>query len=278
MERGNDAAPRTLDALAGRAGNVVAVTPGAGDFAPGRVRYSFLVLTKDGQPVERPRATVWISRGREQAPFQRTTARLEPIGLPGTKRGPFDLHALYVTRLDVPDAGTYWLLARPNGARIAALGNLVVKKATDSPAIGAQAPRSWTPTLASTGGRVKPLTTAPKPDRELYRTSVAAALRAHVPFVVAFATPAFCASRTCGPVVDVVSHVRRSFAARRVRFIHVEVYAHNDPSRGYNRWMKQWHLMSEPWVFLVGADGRIKEKFEGSVSVDELRTAVQRRL
>ncbi len=91
--------------------------------------------------------------------------------------------------------------------------------------------------------------------------------------MLAFATPKFCTSRTCGPVVDVVSHVRKQFA--NVRFIHVEVFAGNDPARGYNRWMKEWALQSEPWVFVVGRDGRIKAKFEGSVSVRELRAAVQ---
>ena len=268
----------TLGALARQASSVVAVTPGTGDFAPGRLRYTFLVIAKDGRPILRPRAAVWLSRSREQRPFEKTTARLEPIGLPSTPRAPFDVGSLYVAHLDVPGPGTYWLLARPSGARIAALGNVVVKARTDSPAIGAAAPRSETPTLATTRGRLAPLTTAPKPDRGLYRVSVVGALRAHLPFVVVFATPAFCASRTCGPVVDVVSHVRRSLARSHIRFIHVEVYDHNDPSRGYNRWMRQWNLQTEPWVFLVGADGRIKEKFEGSVSVRELRSAVQRRL
>ena len=39
--------------------------------------------------------------------------------------------------------------------------------------------------------------------------------------------------------------------------------------------MRQWNLQSEPWSFLVGRDGRIKAKFEGSVSVRELRAAVE---
>ena len=57
---------------------------------------------------------------------------------------------------------------------------------------------------------------------------------------------------------------------------HVEVYDRNVPSRGYNRWMKQWNLASEPWTFVVGADGRVKAKFMGSVSAPELEAAVRR--
>ena len=60
--------------------------------------------------------------------------------------------------------------------------------------------------------------------------------------------------------------------------MHVEVYRHNDPQQGYNRWMRQWGLLSEPWVFLVGADGRVKAKFEGSVSAAELAAAVRSKL
>ena len=69
--------------------------------------------------------------------------------------------------------------------------------------------------------------------------------------------------------------MRKQVAGSGVRFIHVEVFQGNDPAKGYNRWMRQWKLQSEPWSFLVGRDGRIKAKFEGPVSVRELRAAVQ---
>ena len=116
------------------------------------------------------------------------------------------------------------------------------------------------------------------PDRALLRYSVAGSLAAHVPFVVTFATPRWCQSRLCGPVVDVVDYVRRHSGATPVRFIHVEVYKDNNPGLGFNRWFKEWHLPTEPWTFLVGRDGRIKARFEGSVSVAELAAAVRRSL
>ena len=64
--------------------------------------------------------------------------------------------------------------------------------------------------MASTGNRLAMLSTASHPDPRLYRLSVAEALARHLPFVVAFATPRFCTSRTCGPVVDVVDAVART--------------------------------------------------------------------
>ena len=107
---------------------------------------------------------------------------------------------------------------------------------------------------------------------------IADSLAAKTPFVVTFATPAYCQTRTCGPVVDIVSEVRRRYESGGIRFIHVEIYEDNDPAKGTNRWVNEWKLPSEPWTFLVGADGRIKERFEGTFSVRELDEAVQQHL
>jgi hypothetical protein len=142
--------------------------------------------------------------------------------------------------------------------------------------MGERAPASRTPTLASEHGRVARLTTRVPPDRALLRYSVADSLAAHAPFVVTFATPRWCQSRLCAPVVDVVDYIRRRFADTPIRFIHVEVYKGNNPRNGWNRWMREWHLPTEPWTFLVGGDGRVKAKFEGAVSARELESAVKR--
>ena len=69
--------------------------------------------------------------------------------------------------------------------------------------------------------------------------------------------------------------MRRRFEGDGVRFIHVEVYTDNDPQKGVNRWMKEWKLPSEPWVFVVDGEGVIRSRFEGSASVDELADAVR---
>jgi len=267
-------APRgSLAALTSRS-PTVALTPGDADFAPGPIRYSFLVIAKNGRPIDRPTARVYLAYGLNAKPFEHATAKREPIGIPGVSKPPFGVHALYVVHLRVPRAGRYWIAALPAQAKITGLANIDVRTKTFSPAIGAMAPRSKTPTLASTHGKLSGLTTAQHQSRALYRTSVAQALAAHEPFVLVFATPKFCESRTCGPVVDVVSLVQQQLGRTAVRFIHVEVYKDNDPAKGYNRWMKEWTLQSEPWIFLVGRDGRLKAKFEGSVSAAELQRAI----
>jgi hypothetical protein len=269
----------TLEALWRQPGEDVGLINGTADFAPGEIRLSFLVVDGAGRAIARPHARVWVAGGLRARPFEETQAALEDIGVPGSSSpAAGDVTKLYVARFRLDRPGTYWVLAEPVGGRpIQALGNVVVRARSKSPAVGAPAPRSNTPTLRSEPDLSK-LTTSDPPDTELLRYSVAESLDAGVPFVVAFATPQFCSSRTCGPVVDVVDRVRRELTGTPARFIHVEVYRDNDPAKGVNRWMREWGLPSEPWVFVVGRDGRIKAKFEGSVSLRELRSAVRRNL
>lgn len=270
--------PGSLDALWKASGESVAVIPGDSDFAPGKLRVSFLVADSQGRVIAPPRARLWVARAREDKPFQVTIARLEPVGVPGLSAGA-DVKALYVAELHIPGPGTYYMLARPIGPkRIGGLRELLVKTKSASPAVGSRAYPSRTPTLASTHGNLAALTTRTPPDRALLRYSIASSLAAHVPFVVTFATPRYCSSRTCGPVVDVVDHVRRSFSRSKIRFIHVEIYKGNNPHNGENRWVREWSLPTEPWTFLVGGDGLIKAKFEGSLSIRELATSVKRLL
>jgi hypothetical protein len=266
----------TLESLWRAPGEDVAIVPGAADFGPGKVRLPFLVVDNQGRVITSPTARVWLARGLKQPPFVETTAVSEKIGVEGTDSG--EVEAVFVTELDLERPGKYWLLAEPVGApkKIQAVGNVVVKAKPAAPAVGDDAPASKTPTLDNS--TLEQLTTSKVPDPELYRSSVADALAAKAPFVVAFATPAYCQSRTCGPVVDVVSAVRRKHAASGIRFIHVEIYEDNDPAKGENQWVKEWNLPSEPWIFLVGPDGKVRERLEGTASVRELDTAVREHL
>ena len=97
----------------------MAITPGDADFAPGPIRFSFLVIARDGRVVLRPTASVWLSRGLKQRPFQHAAARLERIGVPGVSSLPDGVPSIYVVYLHVPAPGTYWLLAKPHGAPFA---------------------------------------------------------------------------------------------------------------------------------------------------------------
>ncbi len=199
--------------------------------------------------------------------------------MPGTGDEPGDITRLYVAHLRAPRPGTYRVTVEaPGKTTLRGTLAITVRAHPVAPAVGSKAIASQTPTIASAHGNLAKLTTRTPPDTKLLDYSVAGSLAAHKRFVLVFATPKFCQSRTCGPVVDVVDAVRKQFPGSGIRFIHVEVYKDNNPGLGYNKWVKQWHLPSEPWIFLVGADGRLKARFEGSVSVRELAASVKRHL
>jgi hypothetical protein len=266
---------QTLEELWRAPGEDVGVVAGTASHEPGRVRVSFLVVDGEGRVSLLPTARVWVSRTLEEEPFLETSAQLERIGVPGGAEA--DATHIYVAHVPLREPGTYWLLAEPEGGgeQVQALGNIVVGEDDEEPGPGDPAPPSETPTLVSTGGDLSKLTTRTPPDEILLQHSVADSLKAKVPFVVTFSTPKYCSSRTCGPTVDVVEEVARRFEGRGVRFIHVEVYEDNDPAKGFNRWMREWGLETEPWTFVVGRDGRIVERYEGAFSVRELEDALE---
>jgi hypothetical protein len=207
-------------------------------------------------------------------PFTATWRSLE---VPGAKFDPGIPHAVWVSKIPLPAAGPYYLVAKytVDGKARSANTGLNVQPVESTPAVGAAAPKSATPTLKSSNGDLAALTTADPPDRSLLEYSVADSLAAHKAFVVTFATPKFCQSRICGPIVDIVLDVQKRMAATPMRFIHAEIYKGNDPAAGPAQWVTEWGLVSEPWVFVVDAKGTITAKFEGGVTADELEAAAQ---
>ena len=143
-------------------------------------------------------------------------------------------------------------------------------------AVGDTAPASRSKTLA--GGPIEAVTTDPDPDPRLYETTVAEAVRSGRPSVIVFATPAFCTSRTCGPVLDSAKALLDRYPD--VNWIHVEVYDNLDAPTTEalipTDPVLEWGLPSEPWVFVVDAAGIVADRFEGVVGRAELDEALAR--
>jgi hypothetical protein len=264
-------------ALSAKSGPDVAVTMGSSDFAVGDNRVVFLVVRGNGALVQAPTAA--IAYATEDGRPRTAKAVLQQLGAnehahaTDEPHDHLDVTDVYVAHVQTPEPGRYWFVADPAGEKIQAIGTLEVQEQSVSPALGAKAPPSDNPTVAS--APAKDITTAHPPDTELLRYSIADSIEAQVPFVVVFATPQFCVSRVCGPTVEVVQKVAKKFDRDGVRFIHVEIYTDNDPKKGFNRWVQEWNLPTEPWVFLVDGAGVIRGKFEGAVSVSELERAVR---
>ncbi len=249
---------------------------GTSQYAVGENRLSFLIVDANGELVDAPSAEVRVARGGFDAiPDLEATAQNLPVGAPAATKneGDFDVPFVYVAGLELDKPGTYSLLVEPKGKQIQAYGQIEVKAESDVPAVGSPAVPSDNPTVED--DFPEKITTATPPDVDLLQYSVKDSLEAGVPFVVTFATPKFCVSRVCGPVVDIVDAVRKKFESSDVRFIHVEVFQSNDPQQGYNQWMQEWNLPTEPWTFLVDGTGKIRARFEGLITAGELEQAVR---
>ena len=117
----------------------------------------------------------------------------------------------------------------------------------------------------ATGGSV--------PDPELHQSTIAASLRAHRPVVVVFSTPAFCTSSMCGPITDMVQGLAHAYADR-ADFVHIEIWKSfktHEVNDAASEWLAaHGNDLREPWVFLIGADGRITARWDNVVTREEI--------
>ena len=104
---------------------------------------------------------------------------------------------------------------------------------------------------------------APIPDPDLHRWTIADAIAQHRPIVVVFATPTYCQSRFCGPETDGVEALAKRYGDRAV-FIHIEIWRDFQKSvinKGAADWLYRNGDLVEPWLYVIGADGVIKDRW-----------------
>jgi len=150
--------------------------------------------------------------------------------------------------------------------------NVTPSNAGGPPGDGDKAISVHTQTLTDVGGDAAQLDTRRPFAKDLLETDLADVL-GKKPVVITFATPLLCASRVCGPVVDIVEQVKAT-APKDVAFIHQEIYRDNTVNKGVRSQVAAWRLASEPWTFVIDRSGRISARFEGAYSVGELQRAV----
>lgn len=182
---------------------------------------------------------------------------------------------VYSTKVDFPADGEWRIAALvKHGDETTAtlLPSAIVGAYAKVPRVGQKAPLIHTPTPADVGGDLSKITTRVPPDTQ-NRVDYADVLGVE-PIVLLFATPQFCQSRVCGPVVDVAEQLKQLYGDE-VAFIHMEIYRDNDPSKPVRPQVSAFHLPTEPWLFAIGRDGRIKNVIEGAFGVEELTRVVK---
>lgn len=174
-----------------------------------------------------------------------------------------------------------------DGDTVTATGAFTVRDAGQVPAPGEAAPRSENHLPGAAGVPVKAVDSRAEPDGSvpdpaLHARTVADAITAGRPTMVVISTPVYCESRFCGPVTDSVQALAQRYGDR-MSFVHIEVWRDFDKQR-LNKAAAEWIYRpgaedaQEPWVFVVGADGTITERFDNVASDAELAEAVERAL
>ncbi|MYA20549.1 MAG: hypothetical protein F4Z25_09920 [Chloroflexi bacterium] len=153
----------------------------------------------------------------------------------------------------------------------------IVLDRTPEPQVGDPLPESPHLTLGD-GAEISAVSSMSEPVPEMNELTVPEAVATGKPVLVAIATPAYCQSRFCGPLMDAVVVPLWEEFGGEVQFVHVEPYA-LDEVRSSGRLvpvplLEEWQLQTEPWVFIAGRGGTVTAKFEGVASLDEVRAAL----
>jgi hypothetical protein len=282
------------------------ISPAAQVFYKGPNRYPFGVFERDRSQVSDAEVALYFARVPAPKPGAKSksgnkgqVAKAEAQALDQPAIGPFPASieslatkpafrakttsqdpdaasVVYSTQIDFPSDGE-WLLAaliKEDGElKAKLLASAVVGEFTSIPRPGQRAPLIHTPTAQDVGGDLSKITTRVPPDTQ-NKVDYAEVLGKE-PILLLFATPQFCQSRVCGPVVDVAEQAKQE-DGDRAAFIHMEIYNDNDPGKGVRPQVRAFHLPSEPWLFAIDRHGIVRDAVEGAFGLKLMHEAVEK--
>jgi hypothetical protein len=283
------------------------VSPAAMAFYKGENRYPFGVFERDRTQVPDAEVALYFAKTPAPGPGAKSKsgnkgpgAKAEAQALDEPAIGPFPAaieslatqpafralttsddpdaaSVVYSTRIDFPSDGEWRIAAlikQDGEIKGTLLPSAVVGEFNAIPRPGDKAPKIHTPTPEDVGGDLAQITTRIPPDTQ-NKVDYADALGKE-PIVLLFATPQFCQSRVCGPVVDVAEQVKQEYGDEAA-FIHMEIWKDNDPSTELVRpQVRAFGLPDEPWLFTINRQGTISSAIEGAFGLDLLTSAVKK--
>ena len=194
---------------------------------------------------------------------------------------------VYVANVTYPEAGEWgaeFATSLKGGATQTIRVRYEVQANGVMPGLGVSVPSVKTATAAEVGGDLSKIATDPNPNPRFYQVSEDQALAQHKPFVLVFATPAFCTSQVCGPTLDRIKALAADYPD--LTFINVEPYrmqytgGHLQPALDTSGSLQPndasiaFNILSEPWIFVVDGKGKVTGSFETLAGPDELKAAI----
>jgi hypothetical protein len=227
-----------------------------------------------------------------------TPVEARSLGVPGrpassastpSLTAPSEAVGVYATgNVTIPFAG-FWELEVDAGSLGKAITAFEAHETPKVVAVGSAAPKTENPTIDSpsvTPAQLDSLALdatdmSALTDPELHRVQISESLRNRRPLAIVVATPAYCSSQFCGPLVSEFAKLRPTYP--NVDFVHLEVYP-NGFDKAMSPFAAEWITEdgtpkgqgNEPWVFVVDASGTITQRWDNVVEFDKLATELAR--
>ena len=287
-------------------GSTVAVTPppiGTPGNTPGPNDIKPVLLTSEFVAGESSRFAVGLLQGGRLVKDAAVHARFFQLGDDGTTgqlRGEGDLafvelnvegaHAhdetggeaasddavsFYVANTPFDNAGKWGVelaVTPQDAAPVAVQVPITVLTESTSPGLGTVPPASHNDTLA-TNANTESLCSR-DPICPLHDKVIADYLGKGRPLVVQFSTPAYCETRFCGPVLEVLLTQVPAYQDK-MDFIHIEVWQ-DFQLKKYRDANLEWKLPTEPYTFLMDGAGVVRGKIEAIFTEEELKQALDK--
>ena len=261
---------------------------GASEFVVGQNRFPFALASMEGEPLPDASVSVsffflqgqeWNYRFRRDAEYREVegvTPHLHDEGFVHKHR---DVRGQYVAQVNFQSPGVWQakFSLSSDDSSVPTVGDLAfnVLSETSAPGVGEPAPPIHNLTVHDVSS-IHEIESRDPPDN-MHSLSIAQALQQERPFVVVWSAPMFCTSAICGPVLDAAVRVQEQFGDR-VNFIHIEPWdlkvARDEGRLIPAPAFQEWSLTTEPWVFIIDAQGRVHERFEGLITDEDLVQAL----
>lgn len=280
------------------------VSPAAMAFTKGENRFPFGVFERDQTQVPDAEVALYFAKvpavsGKSRSGNKGQVAKAQKEALDQPAIGPFPARieslqtkpafrakttsddpnaatVVYSSQIDFPSDGEWRIAALiKEGDEIGGtlLPSASVGMFKKIPRPGSRAPLINTPTADDVGGDLAQITTRVPPDTQ-NKVNFADVL-GKKPIVLLFATPQFCQSRVCGPVVDVAEQAKEE-SGGEVQFIHMEIFNDNDPNKSVRPQVRAYHLPTEPWLFTIDRNGIVRAAVEGAFGLELLEDSIER--
>jgi hypothetical protein len=183
---------------------------------------------------------------------------------------------VYVGTAAFPGAGQYDFVVSGTASGGHINGHAFVTVAVSGPelAVGARVPSLHQAVVTDPGVTLSMVDSGVPPDT-WHDQTIAGGLAAHRPMVLFFGEPGYCASKTCGPTVSILELLCFQYCTQ-FSFQHIE---DNFPASASAAWsnpaFQAFGLRTEPWVYFVNSSGVITDRFEGPITLDELKSAAE---